>query len=93
MSCIFEKASTAKLDFVFNWTSWLSSSETLSTYALTVQSGLTLSSESFSSVIVTAWLSGGTIGMEYSVDCKIVTSSSRTDERSMRIIIPEKRYG
>lgn len=37
-----------------------------------------------------AWLSGGTAGTEYDVTCQIVTSSSRTDERTMTIRVEER---
>ena len=36
--------------------------------------------------VVTAWLSGGTAGTEYTVTCKVTTSDSRTLEYSM--IVP-----
>ncbi len=63
---------------------WLdtANSETISSYAITAQSGITVDSDSRtdSNTSVTVWLSGGTAGSTYTVACKIVTSASRTKE-------------
>jgi len=41
---------------------------------------------------VTAWLSGGTAGTKYRVNCEIVTNSSpaRTEQRSIMIKVVER---
>lgn len=66
---------------------WLASGETISSKTVTADSGLTVDSSSItdSSTSVTVWLSGGTAGEDYAVTCRIVTSASRTDERSIVI--------
>lgn len=86
----FTKDPEAVLDYAFNWASWLASGETISTHTVTVPSGLTKDSDSESSGIVTAWISGGTAGTEYTVECKITTSAGRTDERSITINVRER---
>lgn len=84
----------AILDYKFDWkastngsgdSDWLSSGETISTYTITAQSGITVDSDSLTdaNTSVTVWLSGGTAGTRYTVACKIVTSAGRTDERTM----------
>lgn len=84
---IFEKDPQAVLDYAFDWSDWLDSGETIASTTITVAAGLTKDSDSESDGIVTIWLSGGTAGTSYTVACKIVTSSSRTDERSITIMV------
>jgi len=57
---------------------------------VTVDSGITKDSDSESTGVVTIWLSGGTAGDKYDVACKIVTSLSRTDERTIEIRMEER---
>jgi hypothetical protein len=59
-------------------------------FTVTVEAGITLDSDSESSGIVTAWLSGGTANTVYDVACKIVTSASRTDERTIKIKVLQR---
>jgi hypothetical protein len=40
--------------------------------------------------IATIWLKGGTLGTEYTVTNKIVTTAGRTDERSFTITIEDR---
>lgn len=86
----FDKDPDAVLDFDFDWSDWLESGETISSHDITVPTGITLESDSESDGIVTAWLSGGTADTNYIVACKIVTSLSREDERSMRIVVADR---
>lgn len=87
MTNYFTKRPNAVLDYKFDWSDWLATGETISTKTVTVTTGITLDSSSItdSSTSVTVWLSGGTDKENYEVTCKIVTSSSRTDERVMTI--------
>lgn len=79
------------LDYSFDWaTSWLDDGETISSYTVTVPAGMTLASHSQAAGVVTAWISGGTVNTRYRVECKIVTSAGRTDERSITISVRER---
>jgi len=92
----FLKDPDAVLDYVFDWkaktnqplvsglTDWLASDETISSHVITAAAGITVDSSALSdtNTSVTVWLSGGTAGTNYTVACKIVTSASRTDERT-----------
>ena len=80
----------AVLDYVFNWSDWLEDSETISSHVVTVGSGITKDSDSESSGTVTIWLSGGTHGSDYLVECEVTTSMGRTDERSINIRCRER---
>ena len=86
----FVKDPDAVLDFAFDWSSWLATGETISSHTVTVETGITLDSDSEASGIVTAWLSSGTAGNVYDVACKIVTSASRTDERTIKIKVLQR---
>ena len=89
---IFYKDPDAVLDFNFDWSDWLDSgaSETISSRTVTVESGLTKDSDSESDGIVTVWLSGGTAGEQYKVECEITTSATRTDERTIVVRVQER---
>jgi hypothetical protein len=83
----------AVLDYKFDWdTNYLEDGETISSHAIAATSGITVDSSSITDAnrTVTVWLSGGTAGNEYTVSCEIVTSLSRTDERSMYIKVEER---
>lgn len=69
---------------------------TISSYTVTVATGLTKDSDNKSAVtingvsygantVVTVWVSGGTDGTDYDVLCRIVTSDSRTLDKTMTI--------
>ena len=101
MPSIFLKDPNAILDYKFDWkadtngngdTDWLDSDETISTKTVTVDDGITKESDALAdtNTSVVVWLSGGTAGVDYEVACKIVTSASRTDERTMKIQVRER---
>lgn len=78
----FLKDPHAVLDYVFDWSNWLASGETISTSAITVESGITKDSESNTSTTAKVWLSGGTEGVRYTITSRITTNQGRTDDRS-----------
>jgi len=85
----------AVLDFAFDWNNtevgeWLQAGEIITSYEVTVAEGITKDSDSESSGIVTVWLSGGTEGVAYRIECEIHTSRGRRDERSMLIYCEER---
>ena len=86
----FYKDPDAVLDYTFDWSSWLASGETISTYVITPAAGITNTTNAADSGSVTVWLSGGDAGTVYPVACEIVTDSSRTDERTMQIHVRER---
>lgn len=87
---IWVKDPEAVVDFAFDWSTWLASGDTIDTFTVTVPSGITLDSSSEASGVVTAWISGGTAGTTYIVECKIVTTQGRTDERSRPLDVFER---
>lgn len=87
---IIPKDPNAVLDYAFDWTEWLESGETISSHVVTADTGITKDRNSESAGTVTAWLSGGTAGDDYTIACKITTTADRTDERSIVIHCEER---
>lgn len=79
----------AVLDFRLDWSSWLTTGETILTATVTATDGLTVAPSGSPTVVtgtdVTVWLTGGTVGTIYGVTCRITTSAGRTDDRTIRI--------
>jgi len=84
------KDPSAVLDYVFDWTGWLATGETITDYTITADTGITVDSPTEDAGKVTVWLSGGTAGINYKVACLITTSAGRTDERTIWIKVVER---
>lgn len=86
----FRKDPEAVLDYEVDWTSWLAVGETITARTVTVPAGITKNSDSEAGGVVTVWLSGGTAGTSYTIECLITTSAGRTDERSFTVKVAER---
>lgn len=97
----FKKDPDEVLDYLFDFKAltngngtedYLQSGETISTYTMTVDTGLTKDSDTKTNAdtSVKVWLSGGTLGNSYNVECDIVTSGGRTVSRTMTIVVAAK---
>ena len=84
------KDPSAVLDYVFDWTEWLATGETITDHTITADTGITVDSSTEGDGKVTVWLSGGTAGKNYKVACKITTSAGRTDERTIWIKVTNR---
>ena len=84
------KDPSAVLDYVFDWTEWLATGETITDHTITADTGITVDSSTEDTGKVTVWLSGGTAGINYKVACLITTSAGRTDERTIWIKVVER---
>ncbi len=84
------KDPSAVLDYVFDWTEWLATGETITDHTITADTGITVDSSTELDGKVTVWLSGGTAGINYKVACLITTSAGRTDERTIWIKVVER---
>lgn len=83
----FEKRPAEVKDYTVDWTRHLlvagaDVGDTVSTSTWTVETGLVKDSDSKTSSTTTAWLSGGTEGVHYTVTNRVVTAQGRTYERS-----------
>ncbi len=79
----------AILDYGFNWSDWLDA-DTIDTSTWSVDTGLTIDSESETTLITTVWLSGGTPGKKYKAVNTITTAGGRTDERTLLVTVKNK---
>lgn len=70
---IKDPADTA--DFWFDWTNALPAAVNITAESVTVPSGLTKVSESFTTKVVTVRISGGVTGGVYDINCSITTST------------------
>ena len=84
------KDPSAVLDYMFDWTEWLATGETIADHTITADTGITVDSSTESDGKVTVWLSGGTAGINYKVACLITTSAGRTDERTIWIKVVDR---
>lgn len=90
MASTYKKDPEAVIDFAFDWSSWLADAETIASETVTAETGLTVDSYTEASGVVTVWLSGGTAGQNYYVDCEIVTSAARTDSRRILVKVIDR---
>jgi len=82
----FKKDPNAILDFTVDWTDWLAS-DTIVTGTWIIPSGITEVSRSNTTKISTVFVSGGTLGLTYSLINRINTSGGRTDDRTIFILV------
>ena len=80
----------AVLDYTFNWSDWLDGSDELASHTIDAEDGITVDSSSHTATAVTVWLSGGTVGEDYSVTCHITTNDGRADDRTMTLRVRER---
>lgn len=87
----------ATLDYTIDWSNVLSGSDTISSVAYDVQTGLSLSTaiggSNFTNTDTTSTcnLTGGTAGTIYSVECTIITSEGRTFVRHFRVKVENQQ--
>jgi hypothetical protein len=87
----FTKDPESTLDYPIDWSQWLVGADTITGAPVwTVPSGLTLVTQANTATIATAWISGGTAGATYLVECKITTTGGRIDERSILVEVKEQ---
>jgi len=81
----------AVLDYQLDYSNYLASGDHISTSTVTVDSGITLDSNSLHSngKLVTINLSGGTAGTVYTVKNTIVTNDNRTAVKRFRVKVEE----
>lgn len=72
----------AVLDYGFDWSDWLGTTETISTSTWTIPTGITKISDSKTDTLTIIWISGGTHGTNYPIVNHIRTNANREDERT-----------
>lgn len=83
----FIKDPASVLDFQWDWSSWLAPDETINTFDVEPDTGITKGSAAQTAGVIDAWFSGGEVGKFYYVACTITTSQGRTDTRRIQIAV------
>lgn len=85
------KDPAANLDYVWDWSDWLATGETITDHAVTA-TGATVGVTSIieTDTAVRAWISGGTLGATIEAVCRITTSAGRIDERTIQLRIIDR---
>lgn len=86
----FTKDPNARLDYTWDWSSWLASGETITAHQVILPTGITLDLSTADASTVTAWLLGGTAATKYRIICRVTTSANRIDDRSITIICADR---
>lgn len=89
MPQIFAKDPDATLDYIVDWSDWLST-DTISTSTWTVPTGVTKVTDTKTDTSATIWVSGGTAGTNYALANKIVTAAGRTEEKSITLRVRQQ---
>lgn len=80
------KDPNAVLDYYIDWTSWLTGTDVISTSTwTTTDTSITISTATtHGTATTTVWLTGGIEGEVYDITNQILTSNSRTEERTIQ---------
>jgi hypothetical protein len=80
---------SANLDYAVDFTAWLPAGDTISTFTVIADSGIsaTKSNTLSTATIAVIWVSGGVVGLVYTVTVRVTTTIGRVDDRTfyMRI--------
>ena len=84
----FYKDTDAKLDYTYDWTDWLGEdNDTISMYSVFTSSpSIEVEMIEATPTTVTAWLSGGSPYITYTVTCRIHTMGGRDEDRSFQLV-------
>lgn len=85
----FFKDPTSKVDYTWDWSSWLTGAETISDATFTA-AGVTASVGTHDTTTATTRVSGGTVGTPGTVTCHIVTSTGQEEDWTFSFTIKEK---
>lgn len=87
---MFVKAPEDILDFTWDWSTWLTQGDTISTFSFTAAEGLTIETSPASTntaTTCTVWIGTGTAGQSYTVTNQITTAGGRTAQWTQNINI------
>jgi hypothetical protein len=86
----FEKDPHATLDYAWDWSAWLANGETIQDAEVLAPYGLNVEAPVVENGKVTAWISGGVEGRQYTVTCRVTTSAGRVDDRSILLVVENR---
>lgn len=90
---MYIKDPSSVLPYTVDWTEWLVPGDTITAVQWTAQSGITVAQSpapSNTADTATVWLSGGSAGKTFTVDCLITTSQGMQDARQLIIEVTKK---
>lgn len=87
----FNQGTAEILDYSVDWTTWLAG-DTISSSTWVVDAALTKVSDSHTTLVTTAFISGGSAGRTYNLTNTIVTAASRTAVRTFTLTIMQYEY-
>lgn len=87
---VARKDPEAILDYLWDYTDYLDTGDTIVSARASAQSGITVISEGFTTTGHTVWLVSGTAGNEYQVTSRIYTQAGRRDERTWTFRVEER---
>ncbi|MFJ5231037.1 hypothetical protein ACIQBJ_14220 [Kitasatospora sp. NPDC088391] len=92
----------AILDWIWDWSDWLASGETIATSTFITSAGITVPARvplpgggtvpgaSNTTTTATVWWSGGSPSQPYLITNRITTSAGRTDDRSITVRVIDR---
>jgi len=76
------------LDYEIDWGAWLGTDTITATPVVwTVPAGVTLVAQSQTTTKTVVWISGGTVGEHYRIECRIVTAAGRITDESFELVV------
>lgn len=75
------------LDYLVDWSTWLTSGDTIVTSTWVAETGITINSNSFTTTAATVWISGGTLHESYNVVNHVTTSEGRQEDQTLIFLI------
>ena len=84
------KDPAAILDYLFDWSDWLSAGDQIDTVVFTVSDGVTKQSQNQTATQAVVWVNGGVDDETYEIECKITTTGGRTEVRTRRLPVKER---
>ena len=84
------KSVEATLDYLQDWSSWLSTGDTIASSSWVAESPLTVDSEANTTTTATAVISGGLVGGRYKVTNSIVTANGLDESFTWFLTVQER---
>lgn len=90
---VFAKDPTSSVDYSFDWSGWLTSSETINSATWSIDpagpGAPTLGTEINAASTRGIYVSGGLAGHRYRLSCRVETDAGRVAERSLTLRVME----
>lgn len=85
------KDPNAVLDYSFDWSEWITdAADEITSFSFDCGGGIVAGASSRDNAVITVFVSGGFVGAEGSITCRINTAGGRTDDRTLYLKILEK---